>query len=68
MTLNCVYEQLLFVDFGKKVNVAVCQHCMGLWLALDVLEDYVVAVSAEDEYPAVEPLVALGEQGFVVLF
>lgn len=68
MTLNCVYKQFLVVDFSKKVNVAVCQHCMGLWLSLDVLEDYVVVVNAEDEDSTVESLVALGKEGFVVLF
>ncbi len=68
MPLNCVYKQLLIVDFSEKVGIAVCQHCVCPWPPLDVLEDYVVVVNAEDEDPAVEALVALCEEGFVVLF
>ena len=66
MPLNGINQQFVFADFLEEVNVAVRQHCMGLWPALDVLEDDVAVVDSKDKYPAVEPLSSLGEKGLVV--
>lgn len=66
--MNGINQQFVFADFLEEVNVAVRQHCMGLWMTLDVLEDDMVVVDAEDEDPAVEPLSSFLEKGFVVLF
>jgi hypothetical protein len=68
MPLDCVYQKLFFVDRLEEVGVAVGQHCMVPVPALDVLEHDMVPVVAKDEDPAVESLLALGEEGFVVFF
>lgn len=56
MTLDCINQQFVFVHFLEDVNVAVGEDGVGLWLALDVLEDDMVAVDAEDKDTPVKPL------------